>query len=222
MTMFLLISDQKPLFLQVAGRLSEQGLFLFYSPFETAAFLCEQKDVGGVVIDCAEQSERGACLCRELRTSYPEMPIAVIANGSPSALDADWIIRCQQTPEALAERLMPFFEEACGWSQQNLSTYYLTVDCKERRATYMGYPLTLTPRQHRILYCIFYHAPKPISPDDLLALTTPVRPCSLATLKRHIRCINRHAAEIAPNAPLPVQFSPAGYLLADAVLSHSS
>ena len=219
--MFLLISDQKPLFLQVACRLSEHGLFLFYSPFETAAFLCEQKDVGGVVIDCAEQSERGACLCRELRASYPEMPIAVIANGSPSALDADWIIRCQPTPEALAERLMPFFEEACGWSQQNLSTYYLTVDCKGTHATYMGYPLPLTPRQHRILYCLFYHATKPISPDDLLAITNPMRSCSLATLNRHIRRINRNAAEIAPHAPPLLQYSHMGYQLSAAVLSRS-
>ena len=147
MTMFLLISDQKSLFLQVACHLSERGLLLFCSPYETAAFLCEEKDIGGVVIDCMGKSEHGASLCRALRASYPEMPIAVITDGISPTQGADWVIRRQRTPKEIAECLVPFFEEACGWRGQSLSTYYLTVDCKERRATYMGYPLTLTPHR---------------------------------------------------------------------------
>ena len=218
--MFLLITDRKNAFQEMLAPLLEYGFFILLSPFETAVFLAHTKDVGGAVIDCADGTPRGVAICRQLRLSYPEMPVAVIATGITPFLEVDCILR-EHEPQALAARLTSFFCNGCGWRGQRLSTYYLTVDAKAPYAVYMGYPLPLTPREHRILYCLFYHAPRTVTADDLIALTAPLRPCSVSTLSRHIRAVNRSAAAIAPCAPSLIACTPFGYRLSVAALTNS-
>lgn len=200
--MILYVSERKEHALQVIQALSQRGFFFFYTPFSTAEFLCREKDIGGVIVDGIPTPDTGAALCRLLRSQYPDIPIAaIVESGASSAFPVDCISHMPQAIPNLCAQLFDFLTVNCNWNPKKLTTYYLTVSCTEPHAVYMGYPLKLTPKEHRILYCIFYHAPKPISIDDLIALVFPARSCSIANINKHIRSINRRATLISPNSP---------------------
>ena len=50
--MLLLVSDDRKAYAPIISQLLARGIFAFLCPYETAEFMCEEKDVGGVLLDC--------------------------------------------------------------------------------------------------------------------------------------------------------------------------
>ena len=215
--MLILITQRTSSFRRLAVRLSVNGVFSYVSSFEAARFICEKKDTGGVVLDCTQSLPMGEKLCESLRNEYPDMPIAAIVPlGSIPNMPATRILTdCDK--DTLLEELMDFCTRACGWSTERLSTYHLTVNDRPDDTRYMGYRLPLSVRQHIILRCLFYRAPKPTTVDDLMSLCFPEGVQSGSNLAVQIKRINDRAKRI-DHRPLIVFCYGEGYRLRDGIL----
>jgi DNA-binding response OmpR family regulator len=198
--MFLLISEDRDAALQVCSILSASGFFVYSSPLETALFLCGEKDTGGVAVDCTAFPERAKRLCSALRRRHPSMPIAaLIREGSDPSPHADFILQASLSSPDATNAIKEFFTKVCQYQPVPLSTHYLSVAPNERTVQYMGYPIRLSPREHRIPYCLLYRAPQAVSAEELCAfcgggLTTEA-------IRVYVHRINRRAAKITPDAP---------------------
>lgn len=214
--MLILITEQAELGQGLAARLRDNGVFSFVCPLALGKTLCDEKDTGGVWIDCTADRRSAERLCRALRQSYPELPIAVwAAEKAILDLPADRILRSPD-PEALWEDLLDFCFRDCGWEKGPLQTYYLTLGNGPEETYYMGYPLPLSPRGWQILRCLFYRAPELTSSADLLALCYP-EGGSARNLTVQIHHINQAAQKIHPS-PLIVNRYGKGYRLRDGIL----
>lgn len=211
--MLVIITDRGSLGTALSKGLSERGLFLYRCPLQTALFTCEKKDTGGVLLDLVPNQKAGEAVCRELRARYPEMPIAVLAKdgGTPPDVEADCILR-EEPPEALARVVWEFYCKTCGWRDAPMATYRIKVTACPEETLYMGYPLPLTPTEHRILRCLLYRAPKLTSADDLMMLCFPEGRQRIANLAVHVRNINQKARRIDPR-PLIESVYGKGYRL---------
>ncbi len=214
--MLLLISERPHIRTLLTEHLSRLGVYLYRAVPENAAYLCEVKDIGGVILDCLPHTEHCTALCRELRKVYPEMPIAAIhPNPEQLPLAADRIWRGDQ-PEALLAESWDFCR-ACGWWTEPLSVFYLTVGNDAHEVYYMGYPLHLSPREHRLLRCLFYRAPRTTPAADLLELCFPETPLPLSGAASLVSRINRRASTLSP-IPLIEHVRGEGYRLRPALV----
>ncbi len=197
--------------------LSAQGFYLLYGSLDAACFLCAQKETGGVVFDCVTDLKKGERIGKELRERYPEMPIAVVLPASAqSAITADLTVWESMERQAKLSLLSDFLQHLCATNFTRLSTYALTVEQHTKEAHYMGYPLRLTPKEHRLLHCLLYRAPYPTTADDLLTLCYPGEEKSISNIHVHIHHINQKAARIHP-APL-ILCGKDGYRLRNGIL----
>ena len=215
--MMLLITERTASFGRLAVRFHESGIFSFVCHFDNALFYCEEKDTGGVIIDCRYDLPRGEALCEILRDRYPDLPIAALVpeNAIPNMPATRIVVDCEK--ETLYEELLDFCTHACGWNATRLSTYELLLDKDPLQTRYMGYPLQLSDRQHVILRCLFYRMPKPTSADDLLSLCYPDAPVRVENIRVQIARINQQAYEIDPR-PLIVHIRNQGYRLRQGIV----
>ena len=215
--MLLVITDRREFGKELASILLRQGIFTFECPLETGAFYCEEKDTGGVLLDCVSDLKMGEKLCRKLRKTYPQLPIlAIVESNSIPELEADSILREAPLPSLLPS-ILHFCHHTCGWSTQPLSTYFLTVGNSSDEVFYMGYPLKLSQKAYLILRCLFYRHPKLTSTRDLMALCYPDGTEQVGNLAVQIHHINQSAAKIDPR-PLVVNLYGKGYKLRDGIL----
>ena len=197
--MFLFVSQRKAYSKLILESLTQTGAFLMLAPPATACFYCQKKETGGVILDCVTDPRKSHTLCDRIRKMYPDIPIAAIVSGQAVPdLCADIVIRDTGDPAFLVAQLRIFLTKICDWTAQKLSTYSLTVHSDPNLPTYyMGSPLHLTTKEHRLLYCLFYRAPRSTTADDLLDLCYH-EPCSITMLNTLIRRINRQASQIHP------------------------
>ncbi len=215
--MLILVTEQKKQHVATVETLIANGIFSFVCPYETAGILCDKKDTGGVVLDCLSNLPRAERLCAELRRLYPEMPIAaIVAPNAVPDLAVSRLIRVENARDALLD-VLDFCIRTCGWRTQTLSTFSLYVENDPAKTRYMGYPLLLTPREHRILRCLFYRAPLVTSKEDLMELCYPEGWQNLQNIVIQIGHINHKAAEI-DDRPLIVNDYGKGYRLRAGVL----
>jgi DNA-binding response OmpR family regulator len=215
--MILVITDRRHLGKQLAADLCAQGIFTFECPPETGAFYCETKDTGGVILDCIPDLMAAEALCQALRSSYPQLPIfAIVPKESVPNLEADRLSRTTD-PQKLFQEILDFCTTACAWSPKPLSSYFLTVGNTPEEIIYMGYPMPLSHRAHRILQCLFYRYPKITSADDLMSLCYPDGKEQIGNLAVQIHHINQAAAKIDAR-PLVVNVYKQGYKLRDGIL----
>lgn len=203
--MFLLISEDRDAALQAGAILSERGFFVCCSPFETALFLCKEKDTGGVAVDCTAFPERAKRLCAVLHRLHPDMPVAaLIRERSDPTPHADLILQASLSSPTATDTLQEFFAKVCRYRPAPLSTHYLSVAPESRTVRYMGYPIRLSPREHRMLYCLLYRAPHTVSAEELCAFCggglTP------EAIRVYVHRINRRTARLAPDAPPAVVY----------------
>lgn len=216
--MFLLISEDLSSSAELTERLSARGIYLFRAPAETARFLCDAKDVGGVLIDGRNEGLNDAeWLCRDLRKEYPEIPVAVIVSRAAHPdLPADGILREAEDGTIPWETFMDFCR-VCGWRRPSIRSYYLTLGDDPASAAYMGYPLCLSEREYEVLRCLFYRAPLVTTADDLMSLCYPCGRQSIANLSVVIGKINRRAAAIDGRKLIENCYGK-GYRLRDGIL----
>ncbi len=215
--MLLLISDRTELRRTLSLSLAERGIFFFDIPLEVASFYCRQKDTGGVILDCVPNEKAAAALFASLKAEYPELPIAILlAEGQIAAFPADAILRGADA-EVLLCGAVTFYKGLCHGDDLRFSTYLLTVSEDPAGTLYFGYPLLLSPTEHRILRCLFYRAPRITSADDLMTLCYHSGSQGIANLSTQIRRINGKAAKIHPR-PLICNRYGKGYLLSPEIL----
>lgn len=216
--MLLLISDRKELRAALVAELTHRGLFVLDAPMENAAFVCEKKDTGGVLLDCVGRHGPGGRLFTLFRASYPQMPIALLAEWEHRVdLAADCILRDRE-PSALAEDIEDFYRRICGWQGECFSSHALRLVEDPKKTLYLGYPLPLSRGEHRILRCLFYRSPRFTSAEDLLELCCGGGTRSIGNVVLLIQRINRAASHMDPR-PLIVNRYGVGYRLRDGILT---
>ena len=215
--MLILVTERKQAHLATVQGLIANGIYTFVCPYETAGVLCEVKDTGGVVLDCIGNLPRAERLCAQLRTRYPEMPIAAIVTpDSIPDLAVNRLIR-SNSAATFFDDLLDFCIRTCGWSTKTLSTFSLCIGNMPDETFYMGYALRLTPREHSILRCLFYRTPHVTSKEDLMELCYPEGTQNLQNVVVQIRQINQKAAKI-DRRPLIVNLYGKGYRLRSGIL----
>lgn len=214
--MLLIVSERTAWWKDQAVRLNRQGIFAFLVPFEQGLRYCKTLATGGVVIDCVRHLKRGEALCRRMRESYPELPIAaLLCKKAIPDMPVSRVFR--ESEEDLFSLLLDFCTVSCGWDTGKLSTHALTVANTPCETFYMGCPLGLTERENLILRCLFYRAPRITSAKNLMRLCYPGQMKSTSNLTVHIQSINQKAALIDPR-PLIVNERAKGYRLRDGIL----
>ena len=215
--MLMIITDRRDLGKSLASILADRGIFSFECPRETGAFYCEEKDTGGVILDCVPNQTEGEALCRALRRAYPEMPILVLAaKESRPNVEADMLLRDAPLGDLLPD-ILEFCRRVCDFSAEPLSSYFLTVGSTPDEVFYMGYPMKLSPRAFHLLRCLFYRYPHQVSTEDLMALCYPEGHEKSNNLAVQIHHINEAALRIDPR-PLIVNEYGKGYKLREGIL----
>ncbi|MBQ7336666.1 MAG: winged helix-turn-helix domain-containing protein, partial [Clostridia bacterium] len=218
--MLILITDRILIERKLTTFLNAHGVYLFCAVPETGAYLCEQKDTGSVILDCVSNLHKCEKLCAELRTRYPELPIAaIVPRDSIPNLPADRILRdpADGVSYPLLEDALRFCH-SCGWDERPFTVYDLRVGLDPDDVYYMGYHLPLSPSEHKILRCLFYRAPRVTSTSDLMALCYPEQSEKRANLSVLISRINRRAAKI-DTRPLIVNIYGEGYRLRNGIFT---
>lgn len=208
--MLVFISDRHDIARNLTKRLHERGVYLFCVPYETALFICDKKDTGGVIIDCFPSQKAGEALCSRLRVLYPEMPIAaIVKSDSVPDMPVDRLIR--DAGKDLTEECDSFCR-LCGWNDSPLVFADLSVGKAGQEVYYMGYPISLSPMEKEILRCLSYRFPRVTSSDDLLTLCFPYEAVSRSALTVCISNINRKARRLDSRPLIRCQYGK-GYLL---------
>ncbi len=214
--MLVLLTDRKTHHAPLKEALWNLGVYFFEAPLEIGAFICEQKDTGGVILDCIPDLKAGEKLCSFLRATYPQMPIAVILKQTDIPnLPADRILR-EDKEKSILEDAIDFCRH-CGWSEHPMSVYHLSVGKYPNNTYYMGYPLSLSPLEHEVLRCLFYRSPRLTSADDLLTLCFHGSPVSIRNVAVVISEINRKAKQI-DERPLIINHYGKGYRLRKSIV----
>ncbi len=214
--MLLFATNRSRLARSLAASLLPRGIYLFHASLETAEFMCDTKDIGGVLLDAVTDADAAVTLAHTLRARYPSLPMAAIL--SPRTLldlPVDCLLR-QEDTDTLLEFVSDFCI-LCGWNCDRIGVFDLDMTQDPDKTYYMGYPLPLSPREHAILRCLFYRSPRPTSSDDLMSLCYPLERKSISNLAVLIRRINQRAAKIDPR-PLIVSVYAKGYRLRDGIL----
>lgn len=174
--------------------LSAHGLTVLTERMTAAQLLCERHDLGALVIDGTENASAAAALCVRLRAAHPELPIAFLL-GRDGTVDiaADSILR-GETIDEVAEEILSFCR-AHGWSSV-LSTYALLMTESPEQTRLLGYPLPLSPREHRVLRLLFLRAPQIVTRLELLAVCFPEGSQREQDLTVHVNRINKKARRI--------------------------
>lgn len=215
--MLIVVSDRRAFGKSLAQALTLRGIFSFECPLETGAFYCEEKDTGGVILDCVPDQGAAEALCRQLRKTYPKLPILLLASQkSRINAEADMILRDAPLCELLPD-ILEFCRRVCDFSAEPLSSYFLTVGIEPDEVFYMGYPMRLSPRAIILLRCLFYHYPNAVSTEDLMSICYPEGHEKNNNLAVHVHYINEAALRIDPR-PLVLNEYGKGYRLREGIL----
>jgi DNA-binding response OmpR family regulator len=213
--MLVVVSEQFSDLSAIADRLTDRGIFLLHCPIETAEFVCNKYDTGGVLLDLTSRAREGVALFERLRRIYPAMPIGVICDKNRFPwIPFDAVIR-RSDDEEIERGILAFCLRRCRFYVGAVSGREF---CLMRRAFYYrGRLFSLSPRQHRVLRCLAYRSPRTVERGDLLSMCFPtelVTPSELAVL---IHSINKRLVQNGLE-PLIVNVYGKGYRLLDGVL----
>jgi DNA-binding response OmpR family regulator len=215
--MLIFVTDRKSAHLDLIANLKANGIYTFVCAYDAADALCKIKDTGGVVLDAIANLPRAEALCARLRAAYPEMPIAaIVAPLAVPDMAINTLIRICRNND-LAGEILDFCTHVCGWKTDRMTTYTLTVGNTPAETYYMGYPLPLSVREHEVLRCLFYRAPRITTKDDLMRLCYPEGHQKINNIVVQIHGINQKAAAIDPR-PLIICHRGEGYALRDGIL----
>ncbi len=213
--MLLLITDRRHAARAWGTVLLSHGIYHLRASLENAAYLAEQKDIGGVILDCVTDPKRAAALARLLHARYPDLPVCAIRSPREILdIPADRLL-CE------ADTDLPFglleFCRTAGWAPLPMEVFDLYVEEEPSKTRYMGYSFPLSSREHTLLCCLFYRSPTPTSSDNLMSLCYPGERKSISNLAVTVRRINQRAQAIDPR-PLIVNQYAKGYCLREGIV----
>ncbi len=197
-------------------RLLQSGIYSFAVTFEDAQETAEREVIGAAMIDCRDHAELAGQTAKKLRAAYPRLPM--LAYTSLGELpEGDFYRYLGENEADPDQRIIDFCRDDCAFPRERLSAFYLLVTGDIRDTRYMGYALSLSPGEHRLLHCIFYHAPHVVHAKLLAKLCFPTEENATDTVATMIRRINKKAAAIDPRPLIKTGYGK-GYWLREGIL----
>ena len=217
--MLLLFSDNAQFGSHLAKSLREAGITIASHDPDFAEPVCERVDFCGVILDGRNQSREFAELSQRLFLSYPDLPIAFLTETIPTTFPCASRILFLKDEQQIFESVLSFCRECMG--EENYATFALQHSPKDAAFTYLGYPLALSDYEYRLLLCLFRHAPKAVSTDELLSTVFPSAHTPQNTLSTMAKRINDAARSIS-GLKLVQSVYGKGYRLCDGIVRKST
>ena len=213
--MLVVVSEQFAELSALADRLTDRGIFLLHCPIETAEFVCNKYDTGGVLLDLSKRPREGVALFERLRKIYPALPIGVICDKNRFPwMPFDGVIR-RSDPETTEREILSFCLHRCQFYVGSVSGKEF---CLMRHAMYyQGQLFPLSTRQHRILRCLAYRSPRTVERGDLLSMCFPTELLTPSDLAVLIHSINERLSKHGQSQLIENVYGK-GYRLRDGVL----
>lgn len=213
--MLVVVSEQFSRFSELAEQLTERSIFLLHCPLETAEFICDKHDTGGVLLDLTLRPKEGCALLSRLKERFPELPIAVISSKElPPWLRLDRVVRiCDD--RNMERNILAFCLSDCHFYIGTICGKQLTVGNKT--AFYKNRPLALTASQYRVLRCLAYRAPHMVETDLLLSMCFPNEMAPPSKLAFLVHGINERARQLELEPPI-VSLYGRGYCIREGVI----
>lgn len=191
--MLVIVSERLEDFASLAEFLTEHAIYTLRSPMETAAFVCDKYDVGGVLLDMTTRPRLGAGVFERLHSDYPDLPIAALGgkNRYPWLAFAEWI---EEDPETTRHKILDFCTHTCKFYTGVLCGTDLTLT--QQTAFYKGHALSLSAKQARVLRYLAYRAPHTVEKGELLSVCFPKGELNTRGLAVLIHAINAQAKTI--------------------------
>ena len=217
--MLLLFSDNAQFGSHLAKSLREVGIAIASHDPDFAESVCERVDFCGVILDGRNQSREFAELSQRLFLAYPDLPIAFLTETIPTTFPCASRILFLKDEQQIFESVLGFCRECMG--EENYATFALQHSQKDAAFTYLGYPLSLSDYEYRLLLCLFRHAPKAVSTDELLSTIFPSAHTPQSTLSTLAKRINEAARSIS-GLKLVQSVYGKGYRLCDGIVRKST
>lgn len=213
--MLIFLTDRKHPGLELTRRLTDAGMAVLTERTTAADYLCREHHMGALLVDGIPDFRTATDLCRDMRATYPELPIALLLDTDTIAdTVADCVIRAQSVPDIAAEVLA--FCRNHGWKPE-LSTYTLFVTDDPGKTRLLGYRLALSPREHQVLRLIYLRAPETVSRNELLSVCFPEGSQRAENLTVHVNRINVKARGLS-GLPLIESVYGKGYRLRSGIV----
>jgi len=213
--MLLLFSDNVKFGSQTTESLRRDGIAIALHDPDFAESVCERIDFCGVILDGRTQTRKFAELSQKLFLSYPDLPIAFLTESIPDPFPCASRILSSKTSDQLYDAILAFCRDCLG--EENYTTFSLQHSPKTSSFTYLGYSLALSDYEYRLLLCLFRHAPKAVSTDELLSTAFPSIHTPMSTLPTMVKRIN-DAAKAISGLKLVQSVYGKGYRLCDGIV----
>ena len=213
--MLLLFSDNAEFGSQLAKALRQDGIAIASHDPDFAESVCKRIDFCGVILDGRQKPREFAELSQKLFLTYPDLPIAFLTQTALSVFPCATRILFPKDSEQLFDSVLEFCRDCMG--EENYATFALQHSQKTESFTYLGYPLTLSNYEHRLLLCLFRHAPQAVGTDELLSTAFPNAHTPQGTLSTMVKRINDAAKRIS-GLKLVQSVYGKGYRLCDGIV----
>ncbi|KPJ95683.1 MAG: transcriptional regulator [Gammaproteobacteria bacterium SG8_11] len=171
----LIVEDEKPLLLQLVGRLEEEGYAVSSAADgEEGLYLGMEYAVDMAVIDLGLPNLSGIDLIKKLRAANKDFPILILTARSRwqdkvEGLEAggdDYLVKPFHVEELLA-RLKALLRRSAGWSQAEIQCGPVVLNTNTQQVTVDSKLLELTAYEYKILEYLMLHAGEVISKIEL-------------------------------------------------------
>ncbi len=213
--MLLLFSDNAQFGSQLAKDLRQEGISVSSHDPDFAESVCERIDFCGVILDGRHRPREFAELSQKLFLSYPDLPIAFLTETTPSIFPCASRILFSRNDEQMFDSVLTFCRDCMG--EENYATFALQHSPEDATFTYLGYPLSLSDYEYRLLLCLFRHAPNAVNTDELLSTAFPSAQTPQSTLSTMVKRINDAARSIS-GLKLVQSVYGKGYRLCDGIV----
>ncbi len=213
--MLLLFSDNAQFGAQLAYSLRQAGIAVSSNDPDFAESICEKIDFCGVILDGRRKSREFAELSQRLFLTYPDLPIAFLTEATPSVFPCASRILFSRDGDELFDSVLSFCRDCMG--EENYATFALQHSQERAAFTYLGYPMSLSDYEYRLLLCLFRHAPKVVSADELLSSAFPNAHTPQGTLSTMVKRINDAAKSISGLRLVQAVYGK-GYRLCDGIV----
>ena len=213
--MLLLFSDNAQFGSQLARALRKEGIAIASHDPDFALTICERIDFCGVILDGRCKTRDFAELSQKLFLTYPDLSIAFLTKSIPEPFPCASRILFQKSDQELFESVLAFCRDCMG--DENYVTFALQHSQERADFTYLGYPLSLSDYEYRLLLCLFRQAPKAVNTDELLSTVFPSAHTPQTTLSTMVKRINDAARSIS-GLKLVQSVYGKGYRLCDGIV----
>ena len=221
--MLLTISDSDKFCALLKSEYDAIGVFSFFAHYEDLA-KCVDIDtdlIDTVIIDGISAQAESTELCRVLKAFQSELRIGTVLKSS-KAINAKFI----QIKHADAELFYPFshdqflsfYKKLCAYEEKGVNNIKLSISSDRRNTYLLGYKLSLTRTEHKILLLLASNQDNAFSASCISRLIAPFQSSSMSAnnIAVHVCAINKKASFITGRR-LILNTHKNGYTLTDEI-----